>query len=117
MWKQSWQPRLPAGRLHRDEDGVPALISVTAQGGCSKVVLGRDEGQALARSDLIDARVAKLTSGFGRYVQVYDERVSFTRTQLTAHRACIALRREKGSVRAAVNDAQFVDSLRRTLRA
>lgn len=69
------------------------------------------------RSRLIDCRIAKLASGFGRYVQVYDDRVSFTSTQLGAHRGCIALRRKAGSVRAAVNDAQFVDSLRQTLRA
>ena len=71
----------------------------------------------LARSDLIQMRVAKLTSGFGRYVQVYDEQVSFTSRQLAAHRACLALREQSGSVQAAVNDTQFVDALRRTLRA
>jgi hypothetical protein len=43
--------------------------------------------------------------------------VSFTSTQLAAHRACIALRREAGSVRSAVNDTQFVNSLWQTLRA
>src|SRR5580693_9070311 len=43
--------------------------------------------------------------------------VSFTSTQLAAHRACLALREEAGSVAAAVGDDQFVQALRRTLRA
>lgn len=71
----------------------------------------------MERSQLIDARVAKLTSAFGRYVRVYDEQVSFTSRQLAAHRACLALRREAGSVRRAVNDPRFVESLLQTLRA
>lgn len=71
----------------------------------------------MARSDLIDARIAKLTSGFGLYVQAYDERVSFTSTQLAAHRACLALRRETGSLAAAVHDERFVRALREMLRA
>ena len=71
----------------------------------------------MARSDLINARVAELTSDFGHYVQVYDERVSLTGRRLATHWACIALREQAGSVRAAVNDAQFVDALWRTLRA
>lgn len=33
-------------------------------------------------------RIAKLTNGSARYVQAYDDRVSFTSTQLAAHRAC-----------------------------
>jgi hypothetical protein len=71
----------------------------------------------LERSQLIDTRVAKLTGGFAHYVQTYDQRVSFTSRQLAAHKACLALRREAGSVRAAVNDERFVESLIRTLRA
>lgn len=69
------------------------------------------------RSQLIKTRVAKLTSGFGQYVQTYDQRVSFTSNQLAAHRACLALRREAGSVEAAVHDERFVRALRHTLRA
>lgn len=71
----------------------------------------------MARSDVIDAHVSKLISGFGRYVQVYDERVPFDSRQLAAHRACISRRLQASSVRAAVDDEQFVMSLWQTLRA
>ena len=71
----------------------------------------------MARTDLINERVSKLTGDFGRYVRIYDERVSFTTEQLAAHRACIAARRQAGTVRAAVGDPQFLLVLRRTLRA
>jgi hypothetical protein len=67
--------------------------------------------------DLVSGRVVKLSKDFGRYVQVYDEKVSFTSEQLAAHRECIALRRQAGSVRAAAGDVQFLEALRRTLRA
>jgi hypothetical protein len=73
-------------------------------------------GGLMVRSDLIDARVAKLTNEFGRYVRAYDAEVSFTSEQLTAHRECIALRRRAGTVRVAISDEQFVHALRRTLR-
>jgi hypothetical protein len=43
--------------------------------------------------------------------------VSFTREQLTLHRQTIGLRRQASSVRAAVEDGQFIASLRRTLQA
>jgi len=76
-----------------------------------------EEGLQMARSDLIEERVSKLTKDFGRYVRVYDEQVSFTTEQLSAHRICISLRRQAGSVRAAVDDPQFLHALRRTLRA
>lgn len=69
------------------------------------------------RRDLIKQRVARLTDDFGHYVQVYDRKVSFTSEQLAAHRACIALRRQAGSVRRAVRDEDFVRALLRTLRA
>ena len=71
----------------------------------------------MTRSDLIEARVAKLISGFGDYVQTYDDSVPFTGQQLALHRKTIALRREAGSVRAAVEDEQYVASLRQTLQA
>jgi hypothetical protein len=54
------------------------------------------------RRDLAEARIGKLVEGFGRYVQTYDARVPFTGEQLTAHRTTIALRRQAGSVRAAL---------------
>jgi hypothetical protein len=71
----------------------------------------------MPRDDLIKARVAKLTSGFEHYMQVYDDQVSFTSKQLAAHRSCLTLREEAGSVAAAVRDDQFVRALRQTLRA
>jgi hypothetical protein len=71
----------------------------------------------MARTDVIEQRTSKLTSRFGRYVQVYDQRVSFTGEQLAAHRETIALRRQLGSVRAAATDDRFAASLRRTLLA
>jgi hypothetical protein len=71
----------------------------------------------MARTDLIKERVTKLAGDFGRYVRTYDEQVSFTTEQLAAHRACIAARSKAGTVRAAVNDPQFLQALRRTLRA
>jgi hypothetical protein len=71
----------------------------------------------LVRQDLIDQRVAKLISGFSRYVRAYDDDVPFTGKRLAAHRETIALRREAGSVRAAIASEQYLVSLRRTLRA
>jgi hypothetical protein len=71
----------------------------------------------VARSALIDARISKFVDGFGAYVQIYDDRVPFTSEQLAAHRATVALGRQAGSVRAAVESEQFLGSLRRTLLA
>jgi hypothetical protein len=71
----------------------------------------------VARSTLIDARVVQLADGFGRYIQAYDDHVSFTSEQLAAHRATVALRQQAGSVRAAIGSEQFLVSLRRTLLA
>jgi hypothetical protein len=71
----------------------------------------------MARDDLIEMRTTRLSGAFGHYVRVYDERVPFTGEQLAAHRECIRLRREAGSVRAAVDDERFEEALLRTLRA
>lgn len=71
----------------------------------------------MTRQDLIGARVAKLIEGFGRYVRAYDDRVPFTGEQLKAHRQTVALRRQAGSVRAAVESEQYLASLRQTLLA
>ena len=71
----------------------------------------------MARDDLIGERTGKLCGAFGHYVRVYDERVPFTGEQLAAHRECIRLRREDGSVHAAVGDERFIQALQRTLRA
>ncbi len=71
----------------------------------------------MARSALIDTRIAQLVDGFRRYVQTYDEHVSFTSEQLAAHRATVALRQQAGSVRAAVGSDEFLVSLRQTLFA
>jgi hypothetical protein len=66
---------------------------------------------------VIEARIGKLVSRFGDYVQAYDDRPPFTREQLAAHRHSVELRRQAGGVRAAVEDEEFVASLRRTLLA
>jgi hypothetical protein len=71
----------------------------------------------VARKDLIEARAAKLTSGFERYVQVYDDRVPFTSVQLACHRKTAGLRRQAEGVQAAVENGQYVESLRETLQA
>jgi hypothetical protein len=71
----------------------------------------------MARSALIDTRIAQLADGFGRYVQTYDDHVSFTSEQLAAHQATVALRQQAVSVRAAVGSDEFLTSLRRTLLA
>jgi hypothetical protein len=71
----------------------------------------------MARTDVIEQRISKLVSGFGRYVAIYDQQVPFTGEQLAAHRVTIALRRQLGSVRAAASDQEFAAALRRTLLA
>jgi hypothetical protein len=71
----------------------------------------------VARSALVDARVAQFVDGFGRHVQAYDDHVSFISEQLAAHRATVALRQQAGSDRAAVGSEQFLVSSRRTLLA
>jgi hypothetical protein len=71
----------------------------------------------MTRDDLINERTDKLTDAFEHYVRVYNERVPFTGEQLAAHRECIRLRRDVGSVHAAVGDERFVHALQQTLRA
>ncbi len=71
----------------------------------------------MTRADLIKARTAKLIGGFESYVQAYDDHVPFTGEQLTSHRRTTDLRRRAGSVSAAVEDPEFVTSLRKTLLA
>jgi hypothetical protein len=71
----------------------------------------------MARRAVIEERIGKLVNRFGDYVQVYDDRVPFTGEQLAAHRRSVQLRRQAGSVRAAVDNKEFVSSLRRTLLA
>lgn len=73
--------------------------------------------RSMTRTDVIEQRVSKLTGNFGRYVETYDQRVSFTGEQLTTHREAIALRRQLGGVRTAACDDRFAASLRRTLYA
>jgi hypothetical protein len=71
----------------------------------------------VARKDVIEQRLSQLTGGFARYVQEYDRQLPFTSEQLGAHRQCISLRQQAGSVRAAIADEQFIAALRRTLLA
>jgi hypothetical protein len=83
----------------------------------NRIPHGVTGGLFVARDDLIGERTLELSSAFGHYVRIYDERVPFTGEQLAAHRECIRLRRQVGSVRAAVGDEQFMQALHRTLRA
>jgi hypothetical protein len=71
----------------------------------------------VTRTDQIEERITRLSRDFGRCVRVYDGQVSFTTEQLAALRACIGLRKQAGSVRAAVDDPRFLRALRRMLRA
>ena len=71
----------------------------------------------MGRREVIEARVGKLVSRFGDYVQVYDDRVPFTGEQLAAHRQSVEVRRRAGGVRTALEDEEFLASLRRTLLA
>lgn len=64
----------------------------------------------MSRDDLIAERARKLSAVFGHYVRVYDERAPFTGEQLAAHWECIGLRREAGSVRAAVGDQRSMQA-------
>ena len=64
------------------------------------------------------SRVPALIAGFSRYLDAYARRPAFTRSgQLEYHLETIALRRQLGSVTAAVSDEAFVRSLYRTLQA
>jgi hypothetical protein len=67
--------------------------------------------------DALQQRVGKLISGFGYYVREFDRRTPLTGEKLAAHRACIDRRRQAADVQAAVQDQQFVLSLRRVLNA
>ena len=71
----------------------------------------------MARKDVIEQRLSQLTGDFARYVQEYDRRLPFTSEQLAAHRQCISLRQQAGSVRAAIADERFIAALRHTLYA
>jgi hypothetical protein len=71
----------------------------------------------MARRDIVADRAHDLIEHFDRYVAVYDVSVPFNTEQLAAHRTTITLRRDAGSLTAAVNDPRFVQSLRRTLTA
>jgi hypothetical protein len=70
----------------------------------------------VTRHDEVKARVAQLITGFGEYVQAYDDNPPFSPEQLRVHRRTVALRQQAGSVRAAVDNGTFVESLYLTLR-
>src|SRR6266540_3514295 len=69
------------------------------------------------RREEVQERLGALTSNFGRYVDAYDQRVSFTTRQLRLHRQTIALRRQANGVGEAINSDDFLRSLRSTLQA
>jgi hypothetical protein len=70
-----------------------------------------------ARKDVIEKRVSMLTRKFSDYVSAYDSSAPFSGDQLATHRHTIDLRRQAGSIQAAVANPEFVSSLRRTLIA
>jgi hypothetical protein len=70
-----------------------------------------------ARRELVQGRLSALASDFGRYVDAYDERVSFTTRQLRLHHQTIALRRKANGVGEAISNDDFLISLRSTLQA
>jgi hypothetical protein len=81
---------------------------------------GSSAGETLggmARADIVGQRVLGLVENFDRYVSIYDSSTPFSSERLAVHRATIALRRDAGSVRAAVTNPAFVRSLRATLVA
>src|SRR6266496_1153245 len=69
------------------------------------------------RREEVQERLGALTSNFGRYVDAYDQRVSFTTRQLRLHRQTIALRRQANGVGEAIDNDDFLRSLRSTLLA
>jgi hypothetical protein len=69
------------------------------------------------RRELVQERLRALTSDFARYVDAYDERVSFTRRQLRMHRQTMAIRRKARGVGEAIDSVDFLMSLRSTLQA
>jgi hypothetical protein len=69
------------------------------------------------RPEDVQERLGALTSDFDRYVDAYDQRVGFAPQQLRLHRQTIALRREANGVGEAIDNVDFLVSLRSTLKA
>jgi hypothetical protein len=69
----------------------------------------------MRREDRVAQRMQSLVNGFNGAVYAYDKLVPFNTQQLAHHRATINLRREAGSVSAAIADRRFILSLRATL--
>lgn len=69
------------------------------------------------KRELVEGRLSALTSDFGRYVDAHDQHVGFAPQQLRLHRQTIALRRQANGVGEAVDSADFLISLRSTLKA
>jgi hypothetical protein len=62
--------------------------------------------------------ISRLIGDFGRFLELYDRHVPFSRYgQLEFHVNTIAKRRELGSARAAISDTPFLKSLHQTLEA
>jgi hypothetical protein len=63
-------------------------------------------------------RLPTLVANFGHFVHVFETNPAFTRAgQLESHLATIRLRRQLGSVTAALADESFIRNLHRTLQA
>ena len=69
------------------------------------------------RRSVVVRRVRDLVDGLPRFVAAHEQTTPFNGQQLMAHRATVAMRRQAGSVRAAVEDSRIAASLRRTFVA
>lgn len=86
---------------HGDIAGMPSLSMTRRRG----------------KSAELEARIRALTTDFGRFVQVYDDKVPFLREgQWELHKRTIERRLELGSVTAAIEDREFRHLLRETLK-
>lgn len=69
------------------------------------------------KSEELEGRIRAIVRDFGRFVQVYDDKVPFVREgQWALHKQTIERRLELGSVTAAIEDREFRHLLRETLR-
>jgi len=117
--------RAPGGRLRvteiepGNETGVQNAPAKTAPEPVDSAVdTARLAPQQLSRTELIETRVEEVISNFATYLDIFDAERPFQKVgQFELHSRTIRLRQTLGSVRAAVEEPQFVRSLWETLRA
>lgn len=72
----------------------------------------------MSREELSASHVRSLIDDFDKYVEIYDHKFPFRKAkQASSHVHTLQLRVRCGSVKAAIDDAGFVDSLYETLQA